>query len=378
MTDGEDRDREKKAILTDERKSKILEALSSEEGDGVILSEYFPTYGKVGKGFDIRFISMEADLPASTIRYHLRGLNAHGLVRSVSLGGRTLFFLTESGLECVGSISMKGQITVYMADRYQSGKNQVVLDNGLIEVVIAPEVGGRIIEYALKGSRNLLYRIYPDSRSYGNYQEYGGIEDTLGAWPGFVWGSPWHSEIIKQVGNEAAVKLWHKVVRGVQLRIERTVSLRRDSTAIKVDYKIANDDARLVRTNWSNHPLVPVSPKGTFYLIPSDDGLFSSEFQMGPKKEFIRPNEGWCAVAMPSNGCALCQYFKVEEVDKVGVYSPASKGYPDRGTVELTIDDLRLLANDEVDFTLYYEALKAADEEGIVNHGRASCKALFI
>jgi DNA-binding transcriptional ArsR family regulator len=375
MTNGED-DKEKKALLTDELKSKILEALRSDEGDGVLMSQYFPTSGKVGRGFDAMHISRKAGLPASTVRYHLKDLNARGLVRSTSLGGRSLYFLTESGLECVGSIAQKGKVSVYMADRYQSGKNQVVLDNGLMEVVIAPEVGGRIIEYALKGSCNLLFRVYPDRRSYGSYYEYGGIEDTLGRWPGSVWGSPWHSEVLQQAGDKAVVKLWHDAGREIRLRMERTIFLERGSTTVQVNYKIVNDDERLVRTNWSNHPLIPVA-HSTFYLIPSEGGLLSSEFQSGPRKEFIRPKEGWCAVAMPSHVCTLFQYFKVGEVDKVGVYSPASDGYPNRGTVELTIDDLRLLANDETSFTIFYEALKVADKESIANHGRDYCKALF-
>jgi len=247
------------------------------------------------------------------------------------------------------------------SDINQDGYMDIVLANALIEVQATEAVGGRILSFFVKETGNdELYSAYSQLPKIGqpkDWVEYGGINDWFPeGWPGEVWGNKWQYGVKEKGPDEVSVKMWTETEN--KLYIERTMTLRTDSSSLELKYKIKNNSDKEQRFIWANHPdlgcgpsdatednqvVIPVKGKG---LVTQDYGKSMS------KAEYITDGDRILGYDKSSNEYFM-QEFDRSLIDKIGVWEGI--GFY---TMELIFKARKLRPQEEFDFEVRYSAGK--------------------
>ena len=202
---------------------------------------------------------------------------------------------------------------VYEEDVLDAGKNQVIVGNDDIKVVIVPESGGRIADVH-SGEVKFLHRTYPEGVDFGPYTEYGGIEECMGGAPGSLWNAKWR---------------WDEKDNGVLLQcVSRSILVRKFVTLdeaepiVRIDYSFLNFGNNFSRFTFGVHPEVCIggSLKDNRYHIPIEGELLAGGYVAPGFKNKVPPSEGWCAITC--DGKTFGQMFPEGVVDLLEIYYP--------------------------------------------------------
>jgi len=206
-------------------------------------------------------------------------------------------------------------INVFFDDKLKSGTNQIVMEGEDISVLIAPEVGGRIVGIQ-SGARNLLHRTYPRGIKFGPYTEYGGIEECVGGAPGTLWNVPW---VYEQRGRKN-----FKIVLSAYSRnilVKKTICLEGSEPIVDITYELLNIADEPVKISLGIHPEISMSGKfrDSQYHIPTNGNIATGEYTKPGEKKHIEPSHGWCAVSHKDT--IFAQFFPTS-ISAIKIYYP--------------------------------------------------------
>ncbi len=256
-----------------------------------------------------------------------------------------------------------------------------LLTNGLVTLTIAPEIGGRAIQYDLGGhayffvnpelAGKVLTREQNDRG--GDWANYGGDKDWLGPqgfdtaeqWAGppdyNIDGSVFSADVVTNNAEEVAVRVTAPPDDRSGLELSRIYRLARGSTRIRVEHSMKNVSGRNVRWGFqevtqsntadSDAPLkpnseiwvfAPTNPRSRFpggytpqhgdvrdaayHVLP--DGRFRLHYRYQALQVGVDSEAGWLAVANGKTQHAFVQRFR---------FVPGAE-YPDQCTLEFWLN----------------------------------------
>jgi len=246
------------------------------------------------------------------------------------------------------------------------GWRSVCLANGIIELLVVPEIGGRVIQLRI-GDSDLFYvnrrhagRVFlPEENSFdAGWKNYGGSKvwpapqgwsgDT--EWPGppdpVLDGGPYSCQILHESEATAAVRLESAPDDYTGLTLSRTIRIFQDSSTVEIRHGMRNTSGRAVR--WAIWQVTQqAAHRETSVFVPGRDcrqmygdqryeaisfdpveGLCRLRYVNQVAKFAITPEQGWLATVDANRAIALVETFPL---------FPALP-YPDRAPVELWVN----------------------------------------
>ncbi len=264
-----------------------------------------------------------------------------------------------------------------LSDSKYLGWSSDKLSNGLVDVQVVPEIGGRIMQYTL-GKKEFLWvnpKLAGKSPSAtglagdGGWLNYGGDKlwpapqgwDNDQQWPGppdaVLDGQPYKLKKLKSVSGETALQLESRKDQRSGIQFSRVVRIFDGSTRVSFDATMTNIDNKPRRwgiwahtqLNAANHsgtgfndllnawcPLNPASklPGGYSVIFGDKDNpsyqtdpirkLMRVQYQYRVGKIGLNANAGWSATVDGASGSVFVQKFVYEQ----------EKEYPDGSSVE--------------------------------------------
>ena len=265
---------------------------------------------------------------------------------------------------------------VAFSSKYQGWKTLCLL-NGLVELQVLPDVGGRILQYKV-GSKEFLWvnsqlaGAFPASSGLtadAGWFNVGGDKiwpapqgwETVEEWPGppdpVLDGQPYKLEKLSSRRGEVAIRLTSGKDQRSGIQFSRVVRLFGNSTRVRFEATMKNVDTRPRRWGiWAHtqldaakaddsgyNPLLqawcPLNPKSQFrkgytvlFGMPDNPsfqcdvqrGLMRAQYQYKVGKIGLDSHAGWVATVDGESGAAFVQRF---------VFEP-DKEYPDGSSVE--------------------------------------------
>lgn len=202
----------------------------------------------------------------------------------------------------------------------------IQLDNGYVQLVVTPEIGGRVLLFATHDGDNVLnvsrHNIHrsPDDQWQG--AEYGGIADAATrSWPGDFWGLTYdldtsrdHDTVAVRVSAEAG---------GV--KVERDMTLLPESTACRLDITHTNTADQslpvVIRTH-CEYAIGTCADDTDLIVYAGKDGLVELPYRLGwenPRMSFEHPTGGWIACVDQAERIALVRRF-LTDTDNVELF----------------------------------------------------------
>ena len=240
------------------------------------------------------------------------------------------------------------------------------LTNGILELFVVPELGGRIIQMRL-GNANFFYvnprhlgRTYaPEENNFDRgWKNYGGSKvwpspqgwSNDSQWPGppdpVLDGGPYRSKVIQEDPNSVAIQLESPDEEYTGLKFFREIRLFRGSAEVEICHRVRNISLRPVR--WSIWQVtqqaacgklsvtVPLKRYRQIYgdeiysiseVLP-DRNLWRLSYINQVSKFVINPETGWLATLHGDLHAALVETFPVFH----------DVTYPDGGPVEIWVN----------------------------------------
>ena len=173
-----------------------------------------------------------------------------------------------------------------------AGFDAILLKNRFFQLVIVPELGGKIASIVhLASQREWLWtnpHLTQQSVQYdGDYVESfdtGGFDECFpavapGPYPNFpwegipipdhgeLWCQPWEAEIVASSQQQISLKTGCHGVR-FPYQFERTITITADQPLIQLDYQVANQTNFEMPFVWSSHPLINIE-EGMRLTLPT-------------------------------------------------------------------------------------------------------------
>jgi len=257
------------------------------------------------------------------------------------------------------------------------GWNTQCLSNGLVQVHVVPEIGGRVVQF--KVGKQEFYWVNPQLAgkhppasglaSDGGWLNYGGDKlwpapqgwDSPEQWPGppdaVLDGQPYTFEVLPAKAGEAALKLTSGEDHRSGIQFSRVIRVCEGSTRVAVEATMKNIDSRPRRWGiWAHTQLdavasddrkpnqlmrawCPVNPRSHFLegydvVFGAKDnpsfrtdwrrGLVEVDYRYQVGKIAVDSPAGWVATVDGSGGAVFVQRFTFEP----------DRAYPDNATVE--------------------------------------------
>jgi hypothetical protein len=279
-----------------------------------------------------------------------------------------------------------GPIMIHAAQAQRQtykGWQTLGLSNGIVEVQIAPDLGGRVIQCSL-GNHNYLW-VNPDLAGKapppsglgvnGEWLNYGGDKlwpapqgwDGPDQWPGppdaILDGSPYAATVLEERGREVSVKLVSREDPHTGIRFTRTITLPDGSSRVLFHAIMTNVDTKPHRWGiWSVTQLsvssrsgedynrdyrayIPLNPQSRFpngyvilfgdkenpeFTLDHDSNLLRIHYQRKVGKVGLDSRAGWVANVDGERGYVFVQAFR---------FQPARE-YPDGSSVEYWVNGL--------------------------------------
>jgi len=194
---------------------------------------------------------------------------------SLCLIGVLFFGLCHS--DCLGGCSLK------VLDDADVGRIYV-LENSLVKVSVIPKLGGVIYDYVHKPTGHNFFF----SRK-STFHDLYGFTDWLSCC--YMQGVEYAGRVLASGPERAACEVCAMVEmrRGDRIRITRTMSLYRGSTALTIDVECRNVSNKAVCVRYATHPQVDAGgggPANDVVLVPTREGVkrFPASFDraLGP------------------------------------------------------------------------------------------------
>ena len=239
------------------------------------------------------------------------------------------------------------------------GWDALRLDNGLVTAHLVPEIGGRLLQFALGGHSFLFSNRALDGRRFTpqehqgdgsllSWKNYGGDKtwpapqgwDGAGQWPGppdKVLDSGAYDASSEEANGSASVTMRSAADARTGLRIERKLGLAAGSSRLQLDLAFENISQREIRWSiwdiaqldcaacdsdgWLYVPVDPDEPRPWHILFGEENsqlqpdfrpGLFALNYQGIVGKIGLRSPGGWLAFADQRREHVLCMQFPHE------------------------------------------------------------------
>lgn len=202
---------------------------------------------------------------------------------------------------------------IYEEDALNAGKDQLIISNNDMKVIIVPELGGRIADIET-GNIKFLHRTYPEGVAFGPYTEYGGLEECIGSAPGSLWNARWRWE---KKDNRVILQSLSKGIL-----VQKSICLDDAMPVIRIEYSFRNLGDNFSKFTFGIHPEVCIgnSLKDNQYHVPAGNELFTGGYTGPGFKNKVLPSEGWCAISCTDK--VFGQMFPEGIIDAVEVYFP--------------------------------------------------------
>ena len=198
--------------------------------------------------------------------------------------------------------------TAVQADVDGDGKEEVVLENEALRVVIAPHYGGQAVSVLRK---DVSAECVPDGgRSGGFFSDH----DLRQGWPGEFYSAPYEATVAS-AGPEEARVLLRRVAAGTWqnqdtpslrgLSIEREVALLEDKPLIRLRVRIVNDtdSGKLIHYWLQNIACAAGEPERDRFFRPGTEAL---DPEKGHQADWLHtPTDGWTARCDPERHAAI-------------------------------------------------------------------------
>jgi hypothetical protein len=227
------------------------------------------------------------------------------------------------------------------------GWNAIQLSNGLIDLFIVPEIGGRIIQLRL-GSRNLLYvnqrhqgRVYAKAENCAatGWKNYGGSKvwpapqgwQTKEQWPGppdpILDGGAYGWRIVEDNAQSVAITLESQHDEYTGVTFSREIRLHENLSEVQILHAIRNSSSRRVRwgiwqvTQHNASPcLLIYAPAGRYWQMFGDkpfqhidtdpeNGFWKLTYTNQVAKFALEAKAGWLAAVRPDDRITLVEEF---------------------------------------------------------------------
>lgn len=266
--------------------------------------------------------------------------------------------------------SPRGQLTAdspcEIAETKYKGWKSLRLSNGILELFVVPEIGGRIIQLCL-GEREYLYvnprhagQVYrqDENNSEAGWKNYGGSKvwpapqgwSSNDQWPGppdpILDGGPYYPQILEDNSDSVALQLESAHDDYTGLTLSREIRLFRGSATVQIRHWIRNTSLRPIRwAAWqvtqqlAGDGLSVTVPSKIFRQIYGDQSYRNHELLSEQRlwrlsyadqvaKFVVNPESGWLATIHGWPYVALVETFPVFHE------SP----YPDGGPLEFWVN----------------------------------------
>jgi hypothetical protein len=258
------------------------------------------------------------------------------------------------------------RFTCRLAKEDYCGWKAIRLSNGIIDVFVVPEIGGRIIQLRL-GSRDFLYvnsrhrgRIYPpeENCSAAGWKNYGGSKvwpapqgwERSDQWPGppdpVLDGGLYTWREVEDNTRTVAIRLESKHDDYTGLTLSREIRLRENLSSVEFLHTMRNSSSRRIR--WSvwqvtqqaaDLNLVVYVPARRYRQMFGDEpfkqagldpesGLWKLAYRDQVAKFAVEAGEGWLAAVRADARMALVEEFQLFR----------GKPYPDGAPVEFWVN----------------------------------------
>ncbi len=246
------------------------------------------------------------------------------------------------------------------------GWNTVSLANGLIEVVVIPEIGGRIMQLRL-GECEFFYvnprhlgRVSPpeENCAAAGWKNYGGSKvwpapqgwERSNQWPGppdpILDGGPYAWQVVSESPEKVSLRLESRPDEYTGLVFSREIQLRANSSTLRIVHKMRNVSSRVVRWGiWqvtqqnANLPLCVYAPARRYQQMFGDEpfrhvhlhhetGLWQLHYADQVAKFAVHVEHGWLATIRPTELFALVETFPLFP----------DRPYPDGAPVEVWVN----------------------------------------
>lgn len=218
----------------------------------------------------------------------------------------------------IATTAHAGEVKASREKRFD--RDVLVLDNGLVRIAVTPEIGGRVLEFVQVNTKNNAAKVRPDSIHRKPTDawvgaDYGGFSDVPTAgWPGAMWGVTYEASF--QPG--AVPGSQSVLVKGEAdgTRVERTMTLTPDSTALDVHVRQTNlktvEQKMLVRIHCEmgagelpdeNDSIYWQSPKGPRSLRY----IYGAEYK---RFEWMDVADGWVAGIDAASASGFVRLFE--------------------------------------------------------------------
>ena len=296
---------------------------------------------------------------------------------SLILSALCLLWLAKSA--CPGAAAAQGG-PVAAASTYK-GWTTLRLTNGLVDIQLLPEIGGRIIQFSL-GNKDFLWvnqelggklpltnglaadggwfncggdKLWPAPQGWDNDEQWPGPPDAV------LDGQPYALEKLPSKAGEAAVRLTSRKDLRSGIQFSRVIRIFDGSTRVSFDATMKNIDSKARRWGiWAHTQLnaakadgsahnaqmqawCPINPKSRFpkgYTVifgtpdnptfqpDAKRGLMRVQYQYKVGKIGMDSDRGWVATVDGETGAVFVHRFHFE----------AGKDYPDGSSVEFWLN----------------------------------------
>ncbi|MGB9596700.1 MAG: hypothetical protein ACPL7B_10510, partial [Candidatus Poribacteria bacterium] len=194
-----------------------------------------------------------------------------------------------------------------------AGKDQIIINNDKIRVIIVPEAGGRIAEIQ-SNDVQFLHRTYPKGINFGPYTEYGGIEECIGSAPGNLWNASWQYEI---KDNGVLLQVMSRAIL-----VRKFISLDESLPIVKIKYDFFNTGNTMTKFTFGIHPEISINGffRDNRYYIPSKNGIIQGVDELAGFKKSVPFPELWCSVS--NDKYTFGQMFPKDVIDSIEIYYP--------------------------------------------------------
>ena len=297
--------------------------------------------------------------------------------RSLILSAFCLLWLAQAA--CPGTAAAQGG-PVAGASTYR-GWTSLRITNGLVDLQILPDIGGRIIQFSL-GNKDFLWvnqklggtlpltngltadggwfncggdKLWPAPQGWDNEEQWSGPPDAV------LDGQPYALEKLPSKAGEAAVRLTSRKDLRSGIQFSRVIRIFDGSTRVSFDATMINIDSKARRWGiWAHTQLngakadgsthnaqmqawCPINPKSRFpngysvifgapdnptFQPDAKRGLMRVQYQYKVGKIGMDSDRGWVATADGESGAVFVHRFQFEP----------EKDYPDGSSVEFWLN----------------------------------------
>jgi hypothetical protein len=246
------------------------------------------------------------------------------------------------------------------------GWRAVRLANGIVELFVVPEIGGRVVQLSLGGSdffyvnpRHVGRSYRPEENNFDSgWKNYGGSKvwpapqgwSSDAEWPGppdpILDGGAYSCEILEQRQETAAIRLESPPDEYTGLTFSRVIRIFQGSASVEVHHTMRNTGARGVRwsiwqvTQQPANADLAISWRATTYhqlfgdqpyghvTLDRETRLCKLRYMDQVAKLATKPEQGWAATLDSRRGTALVETFPLFP----------SLTYPDDAPLELWVN----------------------------------------